>query len=81
MLHNDNYELRSIAYPKKEMYLRKAKDSQYYVYTIIGGSLAVLKRIFINIDGGSFWSPNVTYIELKGINVATGGTVTEKIKP
>jgi phosphatidylglycerophosphate synthase len=81
MLRTDNYEVRSVAYPKKEMYLRKATDSHYYVYTTIGGSLAVLKRIFINIDGGSFWSPNVTYIELKGIDVVTGASVSEKIKP
>lgn len=80
-LARDNYEIRSVAYSKKPLYLRRATDDHYYVFASIGNVQAVLKRIFIKIDGGSFWSPNVIYIELKGTDVQTGVPVTERIKP
>ncbi len=80
-LQRDNYEVRSVAYAKKVLYLRKGIDNKYHVYTNISNTLAILNRIFINIDGGTFWYPNVTFIELKGLNATTGKPVSEKIKP
>ena len=29
---------------------------------------AILNRIFIKVDGGTFWSPNVVYMEMKGVD-------------
>ena len=57
------------------------KDNKYHVYATINQKPAVLNRIFIKIDGGSFWSPNVIYMEMKGIDVATGKEVMERFKP
>jgi hypothetical protein len=37
--------------------------------------------VFIKIEGGSFWLPNVIYVELKGIDPATGKEITERFKP
>ncbi len=77
----DNYDLRFVSYDKKPLYLKKATDGNYYVFTTISGKPAVLRRIYIKIDGGTFWSPNVLYIELKGQDVTTGQTIVERIKP
>lgn len=80
-LAKDNYEIRSVAYAKRPLYLRKATDARYYMFATISGRLSVLNRIFIKIDpGGTFWSPNVVYIELKGRVAATGEPVIERIK-
>ena len=57
------------------------KDNKYHVYAIINQKQAVLNRIFIKIDGGTFWSPNVVYMEMKGIDVITGKEVMERFKP
>ncbi len=78
---NDAYELRSVAYNKIPLYLRKDPDNQYHVYVDIDKKECILNRIFIRIDGGTFWHPNVLYIELKGVNPATGKTVIQRIKP
>jgi hypothetical protein len=78
---NDSYELRSVAYSKIPLFLRKDPRNQYRVYTDIDNTACILNRIFIRIDGGTFWHPNVLYIELKGINPATGKTVVQRIKP
>ncbi|MGV3556821.1 DUF4833 domain-containing protein [Larkinella arboricola] len=78
---NDAYELRSVAYNKIPLYLRKDSDNQYHVYVDIDKKECILNRIFIRIDGGTFWHPNVLYIELRGTNPDTGKTVTQRIKP
>jgi len=80
-LSADHYELRSVAFSGKPLQLRRTTDGNFYVFATIAGKTAVLKRIFIKIDGGTFWSPNVVYIELKGTDAATGQTIMERIKP
>jgi len=39
-----------------------------------------LSRIFIMINGGSFWSPNIEFVEIKGFDSATGKEVVERLK-
>jgi phosphatidylinositol phosphate synthase len=76
------YELRFVSYKKSPFYLiRSAADHQYHVYASIGQKTAILNRIFIKINsGGTFWSPNVEYIEYKGVDPATGKEVVERKK-
>ncbi|OJV20101.1 MAG: DUF4833 domain-containing protein [Dyadobacter sp. 50-39] len=78
---NASYELRSVAYSKLPLYLRRDTRNEYHVYTSIDKKECILSRVFIRIDGGTFWSPNVLYIELKGTEIATGKTIIQRIKP
>lgn len=78
---NAAYELRSVAYSKLPLYLRRDTRNEYHVYTSIDRKECILSRVFIRIDGGTFWSPNVLYIELKGTEIATGKTIIQRIKP
>jgi hypothetical protein len=78
---NAAYELRSVAYSKLPLYLRRDTRNEYHVYTSIDKKECILSRVFIRIDGGTFWSPNVLYIELKGTEIATGKTIIQRIKP
>jgi hypothetical protein len=81
-LGNDKYELHFISYKKLPMFLKKSTvDNQHHVYANIIGKEAVLTRIYIKINpGGSFWSPNVEYIELKGIDPDNGKEIMQRIK-
>jgi len=78
---NASFELRSVAYSKLPLYLRRDTRNEYHVYTSIDKKECILSRVFIRIDGGTFWSPNVLYIELKGTEIATGKTIIQRIKP
>ncbi|TXK37341.1 DUF4833 domain-containing protein [Pontibacter qinzhouensis] len=80
-LAKDNYELKFVCYNKLALHLRKAKDGNYHVYAKINGQEAVLERVFVRVEGGTFWVPNVLYVELRGKNAATGKPVTERFKP
>ena len=64
---NDVYELRFVSFRKIPMYLmRSPVDNKRHVYVTIDGKQAILRRIYVRIDpGGSFWAPNVRYLELK----------------
>lgn len=78
---NGEFELRSVAYNKLPLYLRRDGRNQYHVYADISNRKCILSRVFIRIDGGTFWSPNVLYIELKGVEIGTGKIITQRIKP
>jgi len=72
-------EFRSVAYDKLPLYLRKGA-SGYYVRTTILGEPCILKRIYVRIDGGSLFKPNVLYVQLEGVN-PRGQNKVERIKP
>lgn len=78
---NDQYELRFVSHKKLPMYLMKsAEDKKYRVYVTVNNKKIQLERIFLRIEGGSFWLPNVKYVELKGINTANKSQIIERIK-
>jgi phosphatidylglycerophosphate synthase len=80
-LGTDKYEIRSVAYAKKEMYLMKSPTGEFHLYAKINNTMAILNRIYLQIEGGTFWFPNVVYIELKGTDPATGKEIKEQFKP
>ncbi len=81
-LGNGKYELRFVSYKKVPMYLMKSPvDNKMHVYVNINGRQSILSRVYIHIDpGGTFWSPNVKYLELKGTDVVSGQEQVERLK-
>jgi hypothetical protein len=77
-----SYEMHINSYRKKALYLMRYKaDNKYHIFSIINAKMAMLKRVFIRVDpGGSFWKPNVIYIEMKGIDIANGKETMERFK-
>jgi len=79
-IQKDKYELHFVSYKKYSMYLMKAADNNYHVFATINKKQVILNRIFIRVNGGSFWKPNIEYVELKGQDPATGAEVMERMK-
>ena len=77
----NKYELNFVSYKKYKMYLMQASDKQFHVYTAINSKQVILTKIYIQIkQGGSFWSPNIEYVELTGLDPATNLPVKERLK-
>ena len=78
-----NYKMHVVSYKKQQFSLRRsAKDGRYHAYTIINKKEALLKRVFVKIgDGGTFWAPNILYMELRGRDENTGEEMMERFKP
>ncbi len=79
---NGSYKLHFVSYKKQMLTLMQSpKDNKYHVFATINQKQALLNRIFLKVDGGSFWSPNIVYMEMKGTDVTTGKEIVERFKP
>lgn len=79
-LGNETYEIRLAAYQKMPMYLiRSVTDQKYHIYIKDEGRNHLLKRVFVKVNGGSFWFPKVVYIDLITTNSETGIEMLKRI--
>jgi hypothetical protein len=75
----DHFELRFVSHKQLALYLMKDESNKFQVYTTVNKKKIRLERIFVRIEGGSFWVPNVRYVELRGINPETNTVIAERI--
>lgn len=79
---DEKYKLLFAAYDKIPFYLMKSTAGIFHTYVELDGRMIVLKRLYIRIDpGGTFWAPNVKYVEFKGTEVGSGKEVIKRINP
>jgi hypothetical protein len=80
-IEDGRYRLTFAAYKKRNFYLIYApRDNKYHIYGTVGNKVVMLERVFIQINpGGTFWAPNVQYIDIRGREVSSGKEVTERI--
>ncbi|WP_407425880.1 DUF4833 domain-containing protein [Arcticibacter sp.] len=76
----DKHELKFVSYGKYPMYLMRGKDKKYHVFSKVANRQAILNSIYVHIDGGTFWVPNIVYVEFKATDPDTGEQLTERIK-
>lgn len=80
-LGNGKFDIRFVSYKKFPLTLMKGTDGKYHIFATISQRQFIVNRIYVKIEGGSFWVPNVRYVEFKGTDPATGKEVTERFKP
>lgn len=80
-IKNDEFDVRFVAYKKMPLNLQRSTDGKYHIFATIAKKQAILNRIFVKIDGGSFWIPNIVYVEMTGTDPATGKEIVERFKP
>jgi Domain of unknown function (DUF4833) len=79
-LDKGEYDISLAAYKKLRMYLKRSiNDKQYYVYVPVENKQLLLKRVFVKVNGGSFWFPKVKYIDLFGIDPSSGEELVHRI--
>jgi hypothetical protein len=77
----DEINFQFVSYDKRTFILKKNVENCYKVFTVSGEEEVEVSRIFIQIDGGSFWLPAISRVELHGIEAATRNLAVETIKP
>ncbi|MBK7311916.1 MAG: DUF4833 domain-containing protein [Sphingobacteriaceae bacterium] len=71
-----------VSYHKRQFYLLKSTtDNKYHAYGYVNNKLSILNNIFIKIEGGTFWVPNVKSVEVKAKDTINSDFLTEVIKP
>ena len=78
--YHEEYELNFVSYKKFPLRLVKSERAPgYEVYATVNQKKVILKRLYVHIEGGTFWAPNVKYIQVEGVNVSTGENMVERI--
>lgn len=77
----NKYILEFVSYAKRHLYLMAKPSGKYTAYMTINGKLAELKRVWIQLNGGTFWFPTIDYVELTGKDPASQQMVVERFKP
>ncbi|NID10355.1 DUF4833 domain-containing protein [Fibrivirga algicola] len=78
-LRNEEYEFSFVSYKKLPFHLAKTAQNTYYVYTTVNKKKVIVKRVYLRIEGGTMWVPNVKYIQFEGTNASTGEALVERI--
>lgn len=76
------FRLRLVSYKKRNIYLIRAEsDKRYHAYIMVNNKLVYFQKAFAKIEGGTFWLPHVTSVELTGKDPRTGKPSIEIIIP
>jgi len=79
-LINEEFELQFVSYKKLPLTLKKTdSDQKYHVFVNVNQKKIQVEKIFVRIEGGSFWLPNVKYAEVTGIDISSNKIVTERM--
>ena len=79
---NQEYDIRLQAYKDLEISVRfDLEKNKYQAYTAVKNREIILERIFVRIDGGSYFKPNVQYIEVLGYDPTTNSKITHRFSP
>lgn len=70
-----------VSYNKRNFTLKKDKQGDFKVYTKLNNKEVIVNRIFIQIDGGTFWVPKISKVELHTIEPNSGKELLEIIHP
>jgi hypothetical protein len=74
-------DFQFVSYSKRTLSLRKNNTGKYGVFIEVDGKEVELERVFIQIDGGTFWFPKITWVEVYAKEAEANELVVEVIKP
>lgn len=76
----DKIEVRCIGYDKLPIYVYKHRigSQPHRAMMVVNERAMVLERIYLQINGGTFWFPNIEYAEFTGSDPVTGAPVVER---
>lgn len=77
----DQAEFQFVSYNKRQFQIKKDKNNLFQVYTISNNKPVIVNRIFIQIDGGTFWFPEISRVELHAQDIQTNKRSIEIINP
>lgn len=72
---------RFVSYNHQVFELRKTVTGDYRVYTQWNNQEIELTRIFVQIEGGTFWVPSIPFVKISGILSSSGTRITKTIYP
>lgn len=78
---SEKLKFQFVSYDGQDFELRKMVNGTFKVFTTIENKEVEVARIFVQIDGGSFWVPSIPYVKLTGYDVSSSNLVAQTITP
>lgn len=75
----DSWKVNMVAYDQLPLTLRRGKSGNYKTFVNIDKKDYVFQKAYIRIDGGSFWSPNIPYIDIYAKDEILGKEIVHRI--
>lgn len=75
-----SYVITLMAYSGRIIIVSLGPDGKAIAKVKISGKMSKLKNIFINVSGSGFFS-SINYIELMGVDLASGKSAIERFQP
>jgi len=74
-------EFQFVSYKKRQFTVKKGRYDKFQVFTISNNKEVIVNRIYIQIDGGTFWFPKISRVELHAQDAKTNKELIEIINP
>jgi hypothetical protein len=77
----DELSFKFVSYSKKRFLLKKDLFGNYAVFAKINEQMMKIRHIYLEMDGGSFWKPNITEVSVLGFHELANTSLKETFKP
>ena len=74
-----DFKIYFVCYKKIYIHLMKYQGNNYSAFALVNNTFMEIKKIFVNIEGGTMWVPTIKYIDVTGIETASGKYITHRI--
>ena len=78
---SDSLTFHFVSYDKKIIHVKRNPNGEFEAQVTCNNTDLILKKVFIQIDGGTFWLPKITSVKLEGKDLHTGKPEFEIIQP
>lgn len=80
-MNENQAKFQFVSYNKRQFEIKKNNNGNFSVYTQSNKRIVIVNRIFIQIDGGTFWFPKISRVELYAQDINTNNKIIEIINP
>lgn len=78
---SDSLSFHFVSYDKKIIRVQRNPKGEFEAQITCNNTDLILEKVFIQIDGGTFWLPKITFVKLEGKDLHTGRSKFEIIQP
>lgn len=70
-----------VSYSRRSFMIAKDPKGNYAAFTRLDEEMANIKKIYVQIDGGSFWFPEISRVELHTCRLPDNSVLVETVYP
>lgn len=77
----DSLSFHFVSYDKKIIRIKRNSQGEFEAQVTCNSTDLILEKIFVQIDGGTFWLPKISSVKLEGKDLHSGRSKFEIVQP